>query len=206
MSTVAMLGQVLRASALTVLLVTSLAACTAVGVVATDDPYEKLGQAGQLEYSGRLSRARQLILEAIDIFEAEEDALGRLEGYRRYGFFLRAYGEDAVLRLDSATSEPVPSNEDGRMDKSIVYFQKALAIAEAENAPDLMTNLHYNIGISHRYAGRPDEACASLDRSLAAYRKARDVRPDQAMELPAGVKDFPELIDRTEKELELTCE
>ena len=185
-----------------VLLLLAVSACAAPGVVETDDPYRKLAQARQLEDSGRLAVAKRLIFEAMEIFEERRDDLGLAEAYRQYGFFVRVNGEEAVIRLDSAT--PDPTNEDGRMDKSIEYFRKAFGIVEAQGDLGLVTNLHYHIGVSHHYAGRSGAACKSLDESLSTYRKSKEIRPDLTVDLPEFVKDYPELIDRAKAEFKCT--
>ena len=189
-----------RPFAFAVLLLLALSACAAPGVVETDDPYRKLAQARQVEDLGRLAVAKRLIFEAMGIFEERRDDLGLAEAYRQYGFFVRVNGEEAVIRLDSASPDPAPTNEDGRMDKSIEYFRKALGIVEAQGDLGLVTNLHYHIGVSHHYAGRSRAACRSLDESLSSYRKSKEVRPDLAVDLPEFVKDYPELIDRAKAE------
>ena len=187
-----------RAFASATLMLLALSGCAASGVPETDDPYRKLAQARQQEDSGRLAVAKRLIFEAMETFEEREDEMGLAEAYRSYGFFVRVNGEDAIVRLGPAAA--APTNKDGRMDKSIEYFRKALAIVEARDELGLMTNLQYNIGVSQYYADKRAEACTSLDSSLAAYRKSLEVKPDLVVELPPGVKDYPELIDRTKAE------
>lgn len=142
--------------------------------------------------------ARRHILEAIEIFEQRGDDLGLAEAYRSYGFLVRVNGEDVILR--HAPSDP--TNEDGRLDTSIEYFRKSMTLAEANDQHGLVTNLHYNIAVNHYYAGRVDEACLSFDRSLATYWKSVEIKPDVVVDLPAGVKDYPELIDRAKQQAE----
>lgn len=173
-------------------LLLSLAACAAAGVPETNDPYKKLAQSDQMERSGRIAIAQRLLLQSIEIFEQGQDTSGLAEAYRRYGFYLRTYGVETVLKLDpSAAAEP--TNEDGRMDKAIVFFQKSLMLAEANGAWDLASNLQYNIGVSHYHAGRRIEACRAFDESLSLHERA-DQANAAAVDLPAGFSSYAELI------------
>ena len=183
-----------------VVLLSILTGCSAMGVVATNDPYKKLGQAEQMKRSGRIAIAQRLLLQAIEIFESGEDYPGLAEAYRRYGFHLRVYGEETVYDLDPSRRSFEPTNEDGRMDKAIGYFQKSLEVAEEHDLYDLVTNLHYVIGMTHHYAERPKEGCQAFDRSQAAYERAAKIHPDKEVDLPAGVGSFSELIDRVKRD------
>ena len=198
----AVIAQAVRAYGLNILLVLAVSGCSAAGVPATKDPYRKLAQAEQLEQAGRIDAARRHIFEAIEIFEQQGDDRGLAQAYRYYAFFVRMNGEDVVLRLAPRDPNETPTNEDGRMDISIEYFQKSLAIAEANEQQGLISNLHYNIGGSHYFAGRLGEACLSFERSLVSYRKSVEIKPDLVVNVPSGVKDFPELIDRAKQKAE----
>jgi len=184
------------------LLLLAVSGCSAAGIIETSDPYKKLAQAGHLEQAGRVSVARRHIFEAIEIFQQQGDDRGLAEAYRRYAFLVRVNGVDVITRLAPPDPSQTPTNEDGRMDISIEYFEKSLAIAEANDQQGLIANLHYNIGGSHYFAGRLAEACLSFDRSLASYRKSVEIKPDLVVDIPPGVKDFPELIDRAKQKAE----
>ena len=192
----AVVAQAVRAHGLNILIILAVSGCSAAGVPETSDPYGKLAQAEQLEQAGRIDAARRHIFQAIEIFEREGDDRGLAQAYRSYAYLVRVNGVDTVLRFAPPDPSQTPTNADGRMDISIEYFQKSLAIAEAYGQQGLVTNLHYNIGVSHYYAGRLNEACLSFDRSLASYRKSVEIKPDLVVNIPPGVKDFPELIGR----------
>ena len=189
----------LRSLAFGVLLIFGIAGCTAFGVVATNDPYEKMAQANRMEDRGRIAVAQRLMRESIEIFEQSGDQLALAEAYRRYAFSVRVNGEDTITRYGGAGSA-VPTNKDGRQDKSIAYFEKSLSIFEAHGKHDMAANLHYNIAGSHQFAGRPSEACIELDKSLESHRKAMQANPTGVVDLPSGVATFTEFIDRARAE------
>lgn len=190
-----------RSLSFAVLLLLALAGCAAMGVVETSDPYRKLAQAERLMGAGRIGVARRLILESMEMFERQGNPDGLAEAYRSYGFLLRQYGDDVVLDLDVSRSAREASNDDGRIDKSIAYFQKSLAIAKDKGWHDKMANLHYNIAVNHHFAGRLDQACLAFSASLEAYQDAQRTHPGRAVELPDGVASFAALIDRAKKEI-----
>lgn len=187
-----------RGLGFSILLLLVLSGCSAIGVVATADPYKKLAQAEQLKQAGRIGVARRLILEAEEIFEQQGNSMGLAEVYRSYGFLIRMYEEDVITDLDVSGTSRAPENDDSddkRMDKSIEYFQKSLAIVKENKRYDKAANLHYSIGVSHHFAGRLDEACLAFDTSLEAHRKSNRINPGQDVVLPSGVESFAELID-----------
>lgn len=184
-----------------ILLLLILSGCSALGVVETSDPYQKLAQAEQLKQTGRIGVARRLILEAAEIFEQQGDAIGLAEAYRSYGFLLRMYGEDVITDLDVSASTRTATNYDRRMDKSIEYFQKSLRLYKRNDQHDRIANLHYNIGVSHHFAGRLDQACFAFDTSLEAHRASMRIDPGRDVVLPSGVESFAELINRAKEEI-----
>ena len=175
--------------------------CTAAGVLETDDPYKKLAQAEEAERTGRIAISQRLLLEAIEIFEKGDDYPGLAEAYRRYGFLLRIYGEETVIDRDPSSRSLETTNEDGRQDKAIAYFEYSLRVSETHGLYGLVTNLHYVIGQTQFFAGRQKEACLSFDASLAAYRTAAEKFPDREVELPSGFSSYQEFIAVSKEEI-----
>jgi hypothetical protein len=177
------------------IMVGAMTACSGVGVVETDDPYDKLRQAQYL-YSGpgRAMRARQLINEAVQIFEKQGDETGLAEAYRQYGFLARCGGaRDAILIRGGCdrASGPVPP-EDIRL--SDQYFVRAEELAIRHNRYDLLSNIYFNLNINRYFADDRAQACIYLDKALEASRRAETARPGAPVELPRGVGSFAELV------------
>lgn len=173
-----------------------LAGCAAVGVVETSDPAQKLQQAGQL--FGRQDRplpAERLIREAASIYEVANDNLGLAEAYRIYGFFFRSSSVEhweKVYRSSGFLDKS--ATFDGRLDKSIEYFdQSGRLLAQAEKY-DQLANVEFNRGVSFTMMRNTNSACAAYDASLAAQWRASEADPALRPSLPPGFSTFQELI------------
>jgi tetratricopeptide (TPR) repeat protein len=116
-----------RSIPLAFLVSAGLMACTAVGVVATDDPYTKLAQAEVLlTEQGRVAQARRHLDEAIITFEQRNDRRGLAQAYRQYGLVARAGGANANPVIVRRTPAQPRAEE---LEASDRYFNRAADLA-----------------------------------------------------------------------------
>jgi len=176
--------------------VLSLAACEeGMGVVATDDPHEMLAQAHDLDSSGRVMRARQQVEKAIPILKARNDKAGLADAYRLYGFIA---GEGGLGADPAITRDPrapiVPTRENAEL--AIGYFEQAVAFATEADEPDRVSNIYFILGNYASLAGDLQKGCRYYDLSLKASQDAQSRQPGLKVELPAGFRNFGELVAR----------
>ncbi|TQV79258.1 hypothetical protein [Denitrobaculum tricleocarpae] len=186
-----------RLIALCVSFLMMLSACSGVGVVATSDPNKKLAQAEDMQSSGRIAKARQLMSEAAELFSAEKDQEGVAEAYRRTAFLIRIYGDGTILGRQNTEERKLDVTT---ADKSSAYFERARAIQQELEDYALVSHLEYNIGVNYALSNRTREACSAFDRSLTAYRAEKTRRPEHDPELPPGIASFEAFIDQARLE------
>src|SRR5258708_4975679 len=165
-----------RVVALTIML--SFVGCAGIGVVDSPDPLVKLNDAACLfEKENRPVPAQTLIIEATEIYQKRNDSHGLGNASREYGDFLRSA---AVFNWRAAYSRggfADPSiTYDNRLEKASEYYEKALAyylLAETQELAagkyGALTNVYYNMAVSHLALGAQEEACVDYDRALQAY-------------------------------------
>ena len=133
----------------TVVLLSLLAGCAAMLVPATSDPAEKLKNAASL--FGQQQRpipAEKLILEAIDIYEQQQNKLGLAEAYRQYGFFFRSASvEKSAQYFRNVGFIEKTATFETRYSKSIEYFEKARDIYTEQKKYDALINVYLNMGV-----------------------------------------------------------
>jgi tetratricopeptide (TPR) repeat protein len=156
----------------------SLAACAGVGVVNSPDPLVKLNDAAYLfQKENRPVPAETLIQEAIVIYEKRDDSHGLGNANREYGDFLRSGAvfnwRDAYRRhgfLDrSVTYDNRLEKASEHYSKALEYYRLAKTQEMAAGKYDALTNVYYNMALSHFALGARNEACADYDRALHAY-------------------------------------
>ncbi len=165
-----------RVVALTIML--SFVGCAGIGVVDSPDPLVKLNDAACLfEKENRPVPAQTLIIEATEIYQKRNDSHGLGNASREYGDFLRSA---AVFNWRAAYSRggfADPSiTYDNRLEKASEYYEKALAYYRLAETQELaagkygaLTNVYYNMAVSHLALGAQEEACVDYDRALQAY-------------------------------------
>jgi tetratricopeptide (TPR) repeat protein len=174
----------------------ALGGCTAVGMVATSDPAEKLRQAATLfTQRPRPMLAEHLIQEALQTYTERNDELGRAEAYRIYGFFFRSpmlekfadyYRERGFINTTA--------RYDTRLEKSIEYFDRARTLLEARGRHDKLANVWLNTGFTYEFMKEPTRACEAYARSRAAYRAHMRAHPGAKVEVPPGWFGFEDYI------------
>jgi hypothetical protein len=180
----------------TMFMLALIAGCSAVGVVEVSDPAAKLAQAGALyDRQDRPLPAERLIREAIATYDKTGDDVGLAEGYREYGFLLRSraveHWEKAYRAngfLDTAVTF------DTRLQASAAYFEKAKVLLVRSGKFDKVSNVEFNEGISLAMLHRTVEACAALDSSMSAQRRAVAIDPSLKPQLPKEFTTYEELV------------
>jgi tetratricopeptide (TPR) repeat protein len=180
-----------------------LTACAGVGIVATADPLTKLNDAAVLfGQKDRPLPAERLILEAITIYQHNNDPHGLGNAYREYADLLTS---PAVARRESHY------RRDGFIDKSITFdnrlakanefYGKALefynqAAPQLRNAGhyDALTNVYVNMAWVHLALGQKEQACTDFDHTLEAYTQNMEHTPSAKPNFPARFSSLPEAL------------
>jgi hypothetical protein len=181
------LGMVLLA-----VILASLLGCAAVGVTSSDDPGNKLVDAGHLIDQGRPLPAERLIHEAIEIYRERDDPHG-------LGYALGLYSE--LLQSNAVKKAELSYMRDGFRDKTVTLsnrFEKSTeytrsAILEYERAIDQhkrtnkfdsLTNAHLHLGWLHLRLLDKVAACENFQKTLAAYARNLQGNPQAKPQQP----------------------
>jgi tetratricopeptide (TPR) repeat protein len=177
----------------TIIILMSLTACSAFGVIESDNPAVKLQQAKQLFNTlDRPVPAERLIRESIAIYEKNDDAAGLAEAYRYYGFF---FGSQSVTHWAHVYNPngflDKSATFNTRNDKSIEYFNLALAQWEKIGQHEWDSNIELNIATAYMRMNQNDNACRAYDLSLKADQKYHS---EGKIDLPQGYSSVSEFI------------
>jgi tetratricopeptide (TPR) repeat protein len=163
-----------------------LAGCTAVGVVQSGDPLRKLEDAEVLfESKDRPGPAEILIQEAVQIYRQRQDWLGLGHAYRAYGDLLKSASIakwEGVYRRYGFRDKTITF--DNRLEKAAEFYRMALeSFGRAEEGLlessryDQLTNLYFNMGLTHHYLGEDTAACSYYSKSVEAAEQNRRQNP-----------------------------
>ena len=174
----------------------SLAGCAAALVPYTSDPKQKIADAYWLfDDKQRALPAQKLILEAIDIYEKDENKSGLAEAYVAFGVFLRSY---AVDRYSENYKETGFSNGQfsfkDRYKMSIEYFDKSIAIYEQKEEYDNLTNTYLHMGFTYLTNENVQKGCEMFIKSLNMNKLFMSKNPDAKLSL-GGFKSYKDYID-----------
>jgi len=138
-------------------LVFFLSGCSAMGVVETNDPNEKLIQASHLQSNGRPIPAERIALEALQIFQGQQDAMGSGEANLFLGQFYKAKSGWGNV------------NKDEFLNKSIKYINSSI-----DNFLSIQENIQaskavFELAQSYRGKEKIIEMCSNFQRSLELY-------------------------------------
>jgi tetratricopeptide (TPR) repeat protein len=180
-----------------------LSACAGVGIVSSDNPLTKLNDAEVLfVQKDRPLPAERLILEAIGIYQRNDDAHGLGNAYREYADLLRspavARHED-IYRRDGFADRSITF--DTRLEKANDFYHRALEYYHTAAAQlgqsgrfDALTNLYFNIAWVNIALGQHDQACAAFDQTLQAYNENMRVNPTAKPNFPGQFANLPEAL------------
>jgi hypothetical protein len=131
-----------------------LAGCSAMGVVATSDPHEKLRQA-QYQLQDDQNRpipAERLIREAIEIYREKGDEQGLAVGYLRYAEF---FNSNSVGRWEPFYQKNGFMDKeavfDKRWERSLEYLQKARDLYEKQSNYALLTYVDEEFALIYKH-------------------------------------------------------
>lgn len=155
-----------------------ISACAAVGVVATSDPREELGNALALFDHGRPLPAERMIVDAIAQCEKTNDDVCIGKAYRVYGlFFQSAAVTEYRVQYQKYGFLDKTATWDTRYQASIFYFRKAGAIAQDTNHYDVLSNIHYLTGKDFALMHDIESACVEFAQSLDAHEEFQRRNP-----------------------------
>ena len=186
-----------------VLVTCLLPACAGVGIVAASDPLTKLNDAAVLfGQKDRPLPAERLILEAMSIYQNNNDPHGLGNAYREYAHLLTSpavASRESLYRRDGFVDRSITF--DNRLAKANDFYRKALeyynqAVPQLRDSGryDALTNVYFNMAWVHLALGEKDQACSDFDRTLQAYTENVQRTPSAKPSFPARFSSFPEAL------------
>jgi hypothetical protein len=187
----------------------SLTGCSAVGIVETNDPHEKIEQAIYLLNSeNRPIPADKLLAQAINIFEQNNDQMGLVRAYRARGHFLLS---DSVKN----SSEFFINHGffiDGKVynkreEKAIEYFLKVREILERDSRPLYSAKTQINMTLTEMYAKYSDNTqnvCKYLKYATFYQSKFKEESNGQNVAPLSGYNRFIDFKSKYTEEYQCT--
>jgi len=142
---------------ISVLLLFILSGCTAVGVIATDDPYVKLKQSYQLMASNRPIPAEFNAKDALKIFIENKDAFGQAEANYFLGVFYKA------------KSGWANSNKKEMLNISISHLNIATDLYKSLNENIQASKAVFELANAYRGLEDKSNYCQNFKKSLSLY-------------------------------------
>nr|MBF0683486.1 hypothetical protein [Pseudomonas sp.] len=180
------------------LVIISVGGCSAVGVIASSDPYQKLAVADSLAEHNRPAVAERLIVESIAICKETDDRHCFAAAYRGYGlFFMSESIEGRQWKPHYAQNGFIDSTVslDDRYSRAIDFLKKSRNIYIENGEYDAVTNLSLSIGFAYVMQGDYSPACQAYDESLQAYAENVRNNPNVKIHLPEKYANFPNYIE-----------
>jgi tetratricopeptide (TPR) repeat protein len=162
----------------------SLTGCAAVGVIATDDPWQQLENAQAMIEQNRPGPAERFIFEALAECQKRKDTDCEAAAYREYGiFFLWATGEwnNYYGRFGFKDKS---ANYENRYQMAAKYFVMAEELYRQTSKFDAVTNVTLNLGFAYQAMIDRQAACQAFDASLAANHENLRLNPEAEVILP----------------------
>ena len=152
----------------------ALLGCSAAGVLATNDPYEKLNNSYTMLNQGRLIPAEKLGKEALQQFKVSNDIFGQGEAHTALG---------AVYK---SSNKPI---------KSISHFEKAISSFTSLN--DFANTSKAKFGLANAYAinNQPVEQCKLYNESLLDYKKGLETNPNMKFQFNPNYSSFEAMVN-----------
>jgi tetratricopeptide (TPR) repeat protein len=179
-----------------------LTACAAFMVPETSDPAKKLGWARELiENQNRPIPAERLIVEAVGIYQQQQNELGLAEAYRMYGLFFksRAVGNFEEYYQKNGFNDKTASYG-ARYQKAIEYFDKARVLLEKNDDVRWITNVHVQKAFAYELMNNIGAACDAYDAALKSHHAAQRSHPDLVTLGFKGLSNFEqEMVERKKR-------
>jgi tetratricopeptide (TPR) repeat protein len=170
--------------------------CSAVGVVKSSDPHQKLADADRLVDQNRPTAAERLIVESLSICKEANDQLCFADAYRMYGLFFMSNSFDGQWKqhyIKNGFTEP-SVNLENRYSKAIEYLQKSRSIYTQTANYDIVSNLSLNMGFAYEIQGDNPSACTAYDESLRANAENVRINPSIKIVMPEKYGTFENYI------------
>lgn len=183
-----------------ILVLILMSGCSAVGVVKSSDPHQKLADADALVEQNRPTAAERLIVESLAICKETNDKLCFADAYRIYGLFLMSNSFDGQWKqhyIQNGFIEP-SVNLENRYSKAIEYLQKSRSIYTQTANYDIVSNLSLNMGFAYETLGDNSSACTAYDESLRANAENTRINPSKKIVMPEKYGTFENYI-KTQK-------
>lgn len=173
-----------------------LAGCSAVGVVASSDPHQKLADANALVDQNRPLPAERLIVETLTICQSTADQLCFADAYRSYGLFFMSptLGGQWATHYSTNGFLDRTATYDARYEKANEYFEKSRAIYAQAGKFDVVTNINLNRGFAYEMAANKASACGAYSESLAASQENLRLQPGAVIRVPEKYGTFENYI------------
>lgn len=173
----------------------ALVGCSAVGVVASSNPQQKLADADGLLDQGRPLPAERLITEAVQLCTTAGDQLCLADAYRGYGlFFMSPALASQKDRYVTQGFRDTTATYEQRYVKANEYLEKSRAIYTQAGRFEVVTNLNLNRGFAYEMAGDKPAACQAYGESLAASQENARLKPGAVIQVPAKYGTFEKYI------------
>jgi tetratricopeptide (TPR) repeat protein len=147
-----------------------LTACTGIGYVATSDPNKLIDQAYSLRAEDRLLLAEDVIRQAVEIAEEQEDTSAMARAYLAYG---NLYMSDLYINGRWKAKFKKLGTYDGTYMKSIENFSKCQDLYKQIGNGSGEATCLAGIGRAYAMRGETDNACDYFKKSLATYNSAK---------------------------------
>ena len=170
--------------------------CSAVGVVKSSDPHQKLADADALVDQNRPTAAERLIVESLAICKETNDKLCFADAYRIYGLFFMSNSFDGQWKqhyVQNGFAEP-SVNLENRYSKAIEYLQKSRSIYTQTANYDIVSNVSLNMGFAYEALGDNPSACTAYDESLRANAENTRINPSKKIVMPEKYGTFENYI------------
>jgi len=145
-------------------------ACTGIGYVATSDPNKLVNQAYSLMREDRLLLAEDVIRQAVEIAEEQEDTSAMAKAYLAYG---NLYKSDLYINGRWKAKFKELGTFDGTYMKSIENFSKCQDLYKQIGDGVGEAKCLLGVGRAFYLRGETDNACDYFKKSLATYNNAK---------------------------------
>ena len=175
--------------------VISLAGCSAVGIVETNDPHEKIEQAMYLlNTEKRPIPADKLLAQAINTFEQQHDQMGLVRAYRARGHFLLTDSVKNNSKFFINNGFFIDGKiYDKREEIAIEYFLKVHAILDNDPRPLYSAKTQINMTLTEmysKYSNTPKNVCKYLKEATFYHSKFQEESQDENVAPLSGYDRF----------------
>lgn len=179
-----------------------LSSCVYVSLPESSDPAIKLEEAARYMAQEQPLPAERLIMEAMQIYETENNPEGLGNAYRDFGAFLRSnaiaqreqtYREAGFLD-NSITYDNRYEKSNEYLDRAITQYNIAASRYQSQGRYDLLSTLYYTQASVYLLQNNNGMACSSYDQSRSAYAESAVRNASIQPVIPSGYSSFHEAI------------